>query len=345
MAYEKRWEAVAPKTFLSDGDSEGRVEVANALDFHVKQEVLIKATGQNSTRLEVKEISSQTELYLGPKGKIELRSDLSSYTVAASATIEADIQDRPAIPDKEYERACFEEEPVVAKRVIQVDRLGQKYDSANPAPSLTSFLRDGNAQQVSENTGDPSQNRPLPVKLQGLAGDVSISADNLNLDVQQEGVYDAGLNTNPDNVGMIAHERSVSTGDVQQTQRPTAKRGTVDTDVVAQDVSLHDEDGNKYSNTNPVPVHQNGTFTDRSGTATTTSAQIAPAKADRKYFFIQNISTNTIWFNFGTAAVIGQPSIELGPGDTWLMKDGFVSTEAINVIAESSTRDFTAKEG
>ncbi len=90
---------------------------------------------------------------------------------------------------------------------------------------------------------------------------------------------------------------------------------------------------------------ERGTFTDRSGSAATTSAEVAPANSNRKYFFIQNVSNGTIWFDFGTAAVTDQPSIELSPGDSWTMKEGFISTEAINVISESSTRNFTAKEG
>lgn len=88
-----------------------------------------------------------------------------------------------------------------------------------------------------------------------------------------------------------------------------------------------------------------GTLTDRSGTATTTSSQIAASNATRKYFFIQNNSNSTIWFNFTTAAITSQPSIRLLSGETFIMENNFISSEAINIIAVSSTRDFTAKEG
>lgn len=46
------------------------------------------------------------------------------------------------------------------------------------------FVRDGANQAVTEDTVTPANNRPLPVKLTGLDGDVSINAANLNLDVQ-----------------------------------------------------------------------------------------------------------------------------------------------------------------
>lgn len=88
-----------------------------------------------------------------------------------------------------------------------------------------------------------------------------------------------------------------------------------------------------------------GTLTDRSGIATTSSAQIAPANANRKYFFIQNNSTGTIWFNFGISAVTNQPSIKLEPNETKVFEGFFISTESIHIIAATSTRTFTAKEG
>lgn len=69
-----------------------------------------------------------------------------------------------------------------------------------------------------------------------------------------DGVYDVADNTKPGNVGLIAAERQAAPGDADQTQRLTAKTGTVDTDVHALDVSLHDENGNAFSETNPLPI-------------------------------------------------------------------------------------------
>lgn len=88
-----------------------------------------------------------------------------------------------------------------------------------------------------------------------------------------------------------------------------------------------------------------GTLTDRSGTATTTSAQMMAANAARKYLYVKNTSTGTIWIDFGVAAVVGSPSIDLDPGDVFSQKDAFISTEAVNVRSQTLTRTFTAKEG
>ncbi len=72
--------------------------------------------------------------------------------------------------------------------------------------------------------------------------------------VDIDGVYDVSLNTEPANVGVVTQERNVASSDTRQTEQITGKRGTVDTDVVSMDVSLHDEDGNKYTQDNPLPV-------------------------------------------------------------------------------------------
>lgn len=88
-----------------------------------------------------------------------------------------------------------------------------------------------------------------------------------------------------------------------------------------------------------------GTFTDRSGQATVASSQVAAANANRRYFFISNISNAIIWINFGTAATTASPSIPLNAGDSFVMEANFINTESVNVIAASGTRDYVAKEG
>jgi len=151
------------------------------------------------------------------------------------------------------------EDDADAKRVTLVDQDGDFLDNDNPQPTLTSFLRDGSAIQVSEDTANPLNNRPLPVKLTSFSGDIAISAGNLNLETQQRGEYNASTNDDPDNVGLIVHERSIATDKTHQTRRPTAIRGTgLDDDTVSQDVALHDESGNRYSTTNPLKTRNTG---------------------------------------------------------------------------------------
>lgn len=67
-----------------------------------------------------------------------------------------------------------------------------------------------------------------------------------------DGVYDASLNTDPSNSGLIASQRAASPADSDQIKRVTAiSSGSVH----ALDISLHDESGNPYSETNPLPVN------------------------------------------------------------------------------------------
>lgn len=54
--------------------------------------------------------------------------------------------------------------------------------TVTPAPIR--FTRNGSDQVVTEDTSTPANNRPLPVKLTGLDGDVVINSTNLNLEVQ-----------------------------------------------------------------------------------------------------------------------------------------------------------------
>lgn len=98
-----------------------------------------------------------------------------------------------------------------------------------------------------------------------------------------------------------------------------------------------------------------GTLTDGSGSiaAAGTSQQVFAAKTDRRYFIVQNpasassqgiATAEPLFVNFGAAATETEPSIELSPGDIFAMEDGFIDTEAINVIAATVGHKFTSKE-
>ena len=91
---------------------------------------------------------------------------------------------------------------------------------------------------------------------------------------------------------------------------------------------------------------QRGSLTNRSGSMATgaVSQAVAAALSTRKYFYFQNISTETMWINFGTAAVQDQPSLEILPHASFVMEGFFVSTEAINVISATTGSKYVAKE-
>ena len=133
---EKRFAAVPAQSLIADGTVDGIITIANTRLFKVKQEVYLSATAlPNLDKIEVKRVLSANQLMVGPKGgSIRTPIDVSAYTLAAGATIAANEQDRPAIGADYTERATYEEEPVVARRVILVDEFGNKYNASNPLP-------------------------------------------------------------------------------------------------------------------------------------------------------------------------------------------------------------------
>lgn len=96
-------------------------------------------------------------------------------------------------------------------------------------------------------------------------------------------------------------------------------------------------------------VPYRGTLTNRGGATSgtpSTSTQVCAANTSRKYFVIQNLSTSDyLYVNFGSAASTGTDSVRLNPGGSYSMEGGFVSTEAVNVLATVASVNYFAKEG
>lgn len=67
------------------------------------------------------------------------------------------------------------------------------------------------------------------------------------------GLYDAVTNTDPSLIGMVAHARDAAPADSQLTERLTSIQDGGGT-VRALDISLHDEAGESYTKSNPLPV-------------------------------------------------------------------------------------------
>jgi hypothetical protein len=108
-------------------------------------------------------------------------------------------------------------------------------------------------------------------------------------------------------------------------------------------VQLKDNSGNDVSPGDRTV----GALTNRSGSISSggSSQQLAAANATRRYLFIQNIATEDLWFNFGTAAVADQPSVRLRPGDSFVMEGLFIDNQAIHIIGATTGSRFVAKEG
>jgi hypothetical protein len=89
-----------------------------------------------------------------------------------------------------------------------------------------------------------------------------------------------------------------------------------------------------------------GVLDDRSGTIATanTSQQLMPANTERCYWTLQNQSeTADLWVQYGGAAVVGQPSIRVGPLETYT--PSFIDRRVIQIISDTIAVPFTCKEG
>lgn len=132
MANERFWASVPTQAFISNGGSEGQVQVLNTRNLKVKMQVFVKSNTQPQIPLEVKKVLNSTDIVLGPKGG-KMRgagsfTNLTAYLQADSASVRIDEQERPSIILNEINRAVFEEEPAVAIRTIDVDPMGTIID-------------------------------------------------------------------------------------------------------------------------------------------------------------------------------------------------------------------------
>lgn len=140
MFVEKKRLGVSPRLLIANGNKNGLVSVSDARGFFVGQKVVIKSDTQQPRILKVKRFLSPTSFKVGPvDSAINAFSDLSDFLISENAEISAEEQDRPGIADKDYNRAVYAEEPIVAKRSILVDEFGNYYNNENPLPINTEF--------------------------------------------------------------------------------------------------------------------------------------------------------------------------------------------------------------
>lgn len=131
---EKFWAAIGPMPLIAPGTTTGRLTVASTAGLRVKMVVTLTDPAIPAPlRLEIKRVISQTQFDVGEVGKsISNRYDVSAYGV--TSLVRTMEQGRNAIPENEIDRATYEEEPVVARRVIGVDSLGRPWSQSNPMP-------------------------------------------------------------------------------------------------------------------------------------------------------------------------------------------------------------------
>jgi len=97
-----------------------------------------------------------------------------------------------------------------------------------------------------------------------------------------DGEYHASNNTDPSNIGILAHVRNASPADSQQTERLTSVENVAG-DTRSLDVSLHDEAGEPYSQTNPLPVAFAESEGDEIANYQTSAAVASDASVDHDY--------------------------------------------------------------
>lgn len=138
---ERRWAEISAISFTDDGKENGTVTIEDTSRFKVKMRVTVQSDVNQPTNFQVKRVLNRTQMILGPtQGKHSLTSDMSSFPLSDNPTIRAVEQERPPIPPVDFERASYEEEPTMAKRVIPVNKYGETNSPENP---LYTQLTDG----------------------------------------------------------------------------------------------------------------------------------------------------------------------------------------------------------
>jgi len=128
MAYERLWAAVV-RPFSSDGTARGTLQVSNYTGFFVKQSVSLTSNTKPSLTLQIQRIDPDGTIYVGNKGDINSRVDVSAYLVADAAQIMAPEQSYSPVKPDEIINAVYERDPVKAIRTENVDPQGTPIDS------------------------------------------------------------------------------------------------------------------------------------------------------------------------------------------------------------------------
>lgn len=155
---EKKIYKVDPVPFTADGNTNtiGEFQVADSSLFRVGQIVILLSDTQQPLTVKINRMPPDgSTIMVGPlKQHISKRQDISAYLVADNATIQANEQERPTVPEQEIERHTYEEEPVVARRTILVDKQGCRIDGDNPLPVDATLTVDNINVEIDAKDGD-----------------------------------------------------------------------------------------------------------------------------------------------------------------------------------------------
>jgi len=89
----------------------------------------------------------------------------------------------------------------------------------------------------------------------------------------------------------------------------------------------------------------NGPMSDFGGSiaVANTNYVIAPANANRRYFYFQNNSANTIFLNFGEAASVTPGVLQIGGGANLIMDNNYITTDSINILSQSANSWYSCR--
>lgn len=127
------------------------------------------------------------------------KGDVIRLKTTANTIEEVEIAVRRVIDANTFELEGVLSDVLTAADTFDILRpIAQRYDDTGASlasvvsPPLQ-FTRDGAATTVTEDTGTPANNRPLPVKLTDITGDINITANDLNVQLSHSAA-------NPDSV-------------------------------------------------------------------------------------------------------------------------------------------------
>ncbi len=149
-------------------------------------------------------------------------------------------------------------------------------DGTNPAVNQMTVDSDKNAHIEVHGNDAASTDRVLILSEEGR--------------IVPRGDYHAAQNSKPGSVATILHSRQSSPTEVHQTFRPSGIAGSDGDNARCLDVAIRDEDGNKFTASNPLPV----TFVDSEGAEIndySTSANVAAAASSNHDYAVTSGKT------------------------------------------------------
>lgn len=129
MASE-RYLAAASSSLTSNGLADGTLKVNLSDGFKVKARAILSSDTQPKLEVEIKAVIDRLTILVGPPSSdIQERLNVSAYLVADNAKLDQPQQRKMSISPADVDRATYEEEPVVARRMIQVTREGNAFNA------------------------------------------------------------------------------------------------------------------------------------------------------------------------------------------------------------------------